>query len=202
MTTTAPLVSTSDTLPADPRTLVQPLTAIRHGDVSTVGGKGANLGEMIAAGFPVPPGFVLPIDAYRRFYESNRLGPRVAAALRGVDVDDPASLERTATSLRSLILEGHVPDDLADAIHQAYEDLASSQTLCRRVAVRSSATAEDTAQFSFAGMFDSLLNVGNAARRRRRARRAGRRRLARACCSIASNRACPPRCRSRSSCSA
>ena len=141
---------------------MQPLTAIRHGDVSTVGGKGANLGEMIGAGFPVPPGFVLPIDAYRRFYESNRLGPRVAAALRGIDVDDPASLERTATSLRSLILEGHVPDDLADAIHQAYEDLASSQTLCRRVAVRSSATAEDTAQFSFAGMFESFLNVFGA----------------------------------------
>jgi pyruvate,water dikinase len=161
-TISAPPGSTPDASLDESRTLVQPLTAIRHGDVSTVGGKGANLGEMIAAGFPVPPGFVLPIDAYRRFYDSNRLGRRIAAAMRGIDVDDPASLERTAATLRSLVLDGHVPDDLADAIHQAYDDLADSQTLCRRVAVRSSATAEDTTQFSFAGMFESFLNVFGA----------------------------------------
>ena len=143
--------------------MVQPLTAIRHRDVSTVGGKGANLGEMIAAGFPVPPGFVLPIDAYLQFYESNRLGPRIAAELRNVDVDDPASLDRTAAAVRALILSGRVPADLEDAIHRAYEDLSKTQTLCRRVAVRSSATAEDTAQFSFAGMFESFLNVFGAA---------------------------------------
>jgi pyruvate,water dikinase len=161
-TTAAPRVSNADAPPSNPRTLVQPLTAIRHADVSTVGGKGANLGEMIAAGFPVPPGFVLPIDAYLQFYESNRLGPRIAAELRNVDVDDPASLERTAAAVRALILAGRVPDDLADAIHRAYDDLAMTQTLCRRVAVRSSATAEDTAQFSFAGMFESFLNVFGA----------------------------------------
>ena len=161
-TISAPPGATSDASLDESRTLVQPLTAIRHSDVSTVGGKGANLGEMIAAGFPVPPGFVLPIDAYRRFYESNRLGPRIAAAMRGVDVDDSASLERTAATLRSLVLDGHVPDDLADAIHQAYDDIADSETLFRRVAVRSSATAEDTAQFSFAGMFESFLNVFGA----------------------------------------
>jgi pyruvate,water dikinase len=161
-TAAAPLASAADAPPNNSRTLVQPLTAIRHADVSTVGGKGANLGEMIAAGFPVPPGFVLPIDAYLQFYESNRLGPRIAAELRNVDVDDPASLERTAAAVRALILAGRVPDDLADAIHRAYDDLATTQTLCRRVAVRSSATAEDTAQFSFAGMFESFLNVFGA----------------------------------------
>jgi pyruvate, water dikinase len=159
-TTAAPLAPEAPG--SNPRTLVQPLTAIRHADVSTVGGKAANLGELIAAGFPVPPGFVLPVDAYLLFYERNRLGPRIAAELHSLDVDDPASLERTAAAVRSLILAGRVPDDLADAIHQAYDDLAKTQTLCRRVAVRSSATAEDTAQFSFAGMFESFLNVVGA----------------------------------------
>ncbi len=167
-TIVAPPVSVADAPPGSSRTMAQPLTAIRHRDVSTVGGKGANLGEMIAAGFPVPPGFVLPIDAYLQFYESNRLGPRIAAELRNVDVDDPASLERTAAAVRALILGGRVPDDLEDAIHRAYEDLSKTQTLCRRVAVRSSATAEDTAQFSFAGMFESFLNVfGDVGCRRR-----------------------------------
>ena len=73
-TTAAPPASAADAPPSSSRTMVQPLTAIRHGDVSTVGGKGANLGEMIAAGFPVPPGFVLPIDAYLQFYEANASG--------------------------------------------------------------------------------------------------------------------------------
>jgi pyruvate,water dikinase len=159
----APPMPLADAPASESRTLVQPLSAIRHADVSTVGGKGANLGEMIASGFPVPDGFVLPIDAYRRFCENNRLGSRITSWLGRIDVDDPASLERCAAALRALVLEAPVPEDLADAIQQGYDDLAKSQTLCRRVAVRSSATAEDTAQFSFAGMFESFLNVFGAA---------------------------------------
>jgi pyruvate,water dikinase len=148
---------------ADARTLVRPLAAVRRTDVAAIGGKGANLGEMIAAGLPVPPGFVLPIDAYVRFYESNGLGPRVAAALSHLDIEDTTALSRTAGVLQNLIVAGTIPGDLAAAIQQAYEELARSQTLCRRVAVRSSATAEDTTQFSFAGMFESFLNVSGEA---------------------------------------
>jgi len=140
-------------------TMVVPFASVRRADVPTVGGKGANLGEMTAAGLPVPPGFVLTIEAYRQFYESNELGPRVAAELKRIDPDDPAALERSATTLQHMILDGSVPDALRMAIEQAYDELAKDQTLCRRVAVRSSATAEDTAQSSFAGMFESFLNV-------------------------------------------
>lgn len=160
MTTT--LAPRSASIPAAKTTLsdiVVPFAKIRRKDVPTVGGKGANLGEMTAAGLPVPPGFVLSIDAYRRFYESNELGPRVAAELNRIDADDPAALERTAASLREMILSGSVPEDLRAEIETAYASLSQDEALSRRVAVRSSGTAEDTAQFSFAGMFESFLNV-------------------------------------------
>src|ERR1051325_10740912 len=102
---------------------------IRRSDVARVGGKGANLGEMMAAGLPVPPGFVLTIDAYERFYEANKLGPRVEAALKHIDPDNPAALESTAKRLRQLILDGTVPDDLRTEIEQAYAALAAEGTL-------------------------------------------------------------------------
>ena len=139
--------------------LVRPFATLRRTDVPTVGGKGANLGEMTAAGLPVPPGFVLTIDAYQRFYESNALGGRVAAELKQLDADDPAALEASAKRLRQLITDGAVPDDLRHEIENAYDHLAPDEAPDPRVAVRSSATAEDTAQFSFAGMFESFLNV-------------------------------------------
>jgi len=97
-------------------TMVVPFASVRRADVPTVGGKGANLGEMTAAGLPVPPGFVLTIEAYRQFYESNELGPRVAAELKRIDPDDPAALERSATTLQHMILDGSVPDALRMAI--------------------------------------------------------------------------------------
>jgi pyruvate,water dikinase len=143
--------------------VIVPFANVRRGDVPTVGGKGANLGEMTAAGLPVPAGFILTIEAYRQFYESNELGSRVAAELKRIDPDDPAALERSAAALRQLILEGTVPDALRTGIERAYDALAKDQTICRRVAVRSSATSEDTAQFSFAGMFESFLNVSGKA---------------------------------------
>lgn len=161
MITTATPQSTTPAIPpaAPAAEVVVPFASVRHADVPTVGGKGANLGEMTAAGLPVPPGFILTIEAYRQFYESNELGTRIAAELARIDPDDPAALNRSSTALRRLILDGTVPDGLRAAIEQAYDALAKDQTLCRRVAVRSSATAEDTAQFSFAGMFESFLNV-------------------------------------------
>ncbi len=139
--------------------LVVEFANARRTDVPTLGGKGANLGEMTAAGLPVPPGFVLSIDAYRQFYESNNLGPKVAAELKGLDPDNPAELDRHASALRQMILSGVVPYSLRTAVEGAYDNLLEGQTQPVRVAVRSSATAEDTAQFSFAGMFESFLNV-------------------------------------------
>jgi len=158
MTTTLTPRAESAVLHAtSPANVVAPFAKLRRADVPTVGGKGANLGEMTAAGLPVPPGFVLTIDAYRQFYESNELGARVAAELKRLDPDDPAALEHSAAALREMILSGSVPDQLRAAIEHAYEALTTDETISSRVAVRSSATAEDTAQFSFAGMFESFL---------------------------------------------
>jgi len=144
---------------APPERVIEFFANIRRSDVPTVGGKGANLGEMTAAKFPVPNGFVLGIAAYTEYYEANALAPRIAEALRRIKVDDPASLEKEASAIRGLLLSGTMPRTLQDAIEEAYDDLLGNQPSCTRVAVRSSATAEDTAQFSFAGMFESLLNV-------------------------------------------
>lgn len=142
--------------------MIVPFANARRTDTPTVGGKGANLGELTAAGLPVPPGFILTIEAYRQFYERNEIGPRVAAELERINPDDPAALDRSAGALRQLILDGRVPDALCAAIESAYEALVRDQTQNSRVAVRSSATAEDTTQFSFAGMFESFLNVSGA----------------------------------------
>jgi pyruvate,water dikinase len=152
-----------------PAALITPLEHVRREDIATVGGKGANLGEMLHAGLPVPTGFVLTIDAYRHFYEHGELGTDVVARLATVDIDDPDSLQNAARSLRDLVLGAEIPIDLRAAILEAYHGLShdhdESDAL---VAVRSSAAAEDTAQFSFAGMFESFLNVhGEAALLRR-----------------------------------
>lgn len=141
--------------------LIVPLSDARRRDVPSLGGKGANLGEMTAAGLPVPPGFVVAIDAYEAFYAANELAPKVGDAVSRIDVDDPASLGTVAEALRTLILDGEIPDALRSAIETAYRDLVRGDARAR-VAVRSSATAEDTAQFSFAGMFESFLNVSGA----------------------------------------
>ena len=151
--------STPSDASTDSADLIVSFANARRSDVSTLGEKGANLGEMTAAGLPVPPGFILTIDAYRQFFESNELWPRTAAELRTIDPDDPVALERSASALRRLILAGTMPDRLRLTIEAAYDALVKDQTLCHRVAVRSSATAEDTAQFSFRGMFASYLNV-------------------------------------------
>jgi len=129
-------------------------------DVAVAGGKGANLGEMTRAGLPVPPGFVVTVEAYNQFYDSSGIASEVAARLEHLNVDDPAQLRRTAASLQELIRRAHMPDAIRAEIIQAYRKLCEHNGApAEFVAVRSSATVEDTAQFSFAGMFESYLNV-------------------------------------------
>ncbi|HEY8470660.1 MAG TPA: phosphoenolpyruvate synthase [Longimicrobiales bacterium] len=141
-------------------TFIRRFDELGTADVPVAGGKGANLGEMTRAGLPVPPGFVITVDAYRRFYEAGGVGDEVSALLERLDVDDPVQLQRTAESLRSLIRRARVPRDVRAAILDAYRALSEHAGVDEAfVAVRSSATVEDTAQFSFAGMFESFLNV-------------------------------------------
>ena len=140
---------------------VRGFEGLSRADVAYAGGKGANLGELSAAGFPVPPGFVIGAPAYAAFVAAGGLRERIAARLAGVDVEDTAALERSATEVRSIVEQEPLPEWLSAAICTAYGRLAESDPQTA-VAVRSSATAEDTESASFAGMNETILNVRGA----------------------------------------
>jgi pyruvate,water dikinase len=127
-------------------------------DVDFAGGKGANLGELTRARLPVPPGFVIGAPAYMAFCEAGGLRDRIAAHLEDLDVDDTAALSETSEQVREMILQEPLPDWLERQIRDAYLELAG-EDLAAAVAVRSSATAEDTESASFAGMNETFLNV-------------------------------------------
>lgn len=142
--------------------LIRPFSSLRRGDVEYAGGKGANLGELTAAGLPVPEGFVIGAPAYEAFCAHNHLRERIAALLDGVDFEDTAALQEASAQTRSLIEQASVPDAVASAVGQAYERLVGSLEAPAPVAVRSSATAEDTEAASFAGMNETFLNVAGS----------------------------------------
>lgn len=123
-------------------------------DVSLVGGKGANLGEMSRAHIPVPPGFIVSTHSYRQFLQDGGLLPRLRALLDGLDVDDSARLQEVADQVREALISADMPPQIIAEIHQAYAQLGRGA-----VAVRSSATAEDLAEASFAGQQDTFLNI-------------------------------------------
>ena len=162
-TPTATPTATPATLATDgaPTPLVVDLSEVSRANIPLVGGKGANLGEMLRAELPVPPGFVLTVAAYERMRTSNDLGARIDALLRMVNPEDPAALQRVSAQLREMLTRLPLPHDLEEALEHAYDRLAASTpgTSEPIVAVRSSATAEDTAEYSFAGMFESFLGV-------------------------------------------
>src|SRR5690349_8486985 len=118
-------------------------------DVALAGGTGATLGELTRAGLPVPPGFVLTTDAYRAFVGAAGIGDAVLAAAG----DGPAAHEERSRRIRELFASAPVPDDVAAALVACRAELGPA------VAVRSSATAEDLAEASFAGQQDTFLNV-------------------------------------------
>jgi pyruvate,water dikinase len=135
---------------------VRGFAKLARSDVPFAGGKGANLGELTSAGLPVPPGFVVGAPAYAAFVDESGLRDRIAAGLENVDVDDIAALEEACAGVRSAIESTAVPDQLRGAIAEAYASIDDGDAA---VAVRSSATAEDTASASFAGMNETFLNV-------------------------------------------
>jgi phosphohistidine swiveling domain-containing protein len=128
-------------------------------NLDTVGGKGASLSRMRAAGLPVPDGFHVSTEAYRRFVRENDLQPQIEAALRDIDPEKPATLTHASGRIREAFLDAPIPGDIASAIVGAYGDLAGSEPA---VAVRSSATAEDLPEASFAGQQETYLNVSGA----------------------------------------
>jgi pyruvate,water dikinase len=138
---------------------VRAFRELSRGDVPFAGGKGANLGELTAAGLPVPDGFVVGAPAYAAFVEETGLRERIAAQLEGLDVDDTDALGAACSEVRAEIEDTPLPQDLSAAIAGAYTALADGEP---PVAVRSSATAEDTASASFAGMNETFLNMRGA----------------------------------------
>jgi len=110
--------------------------------LSQLGGKGASLARMAAAGLPVPPGFHITTAAYRRFVEEHGLQEQILAAVSAATPDQPATLEEASSRIGKLFAQSAMPDDIAEAIRQAYAKLGGGDT---PVAVRSSATAEDLA---------------------------------------------------------
>jgi pyruvate,water dikinase len=123
-------------------------------DVSTVGGKGANLGEMTQADIPVPPGFIVTADAYFDFLEKSEIKDEISNRLQTLDPSNSKQLQQVAAEIKQLILDITMPPELAKEIEQAYTQMGGGL-----VAVRSSATAEDLPEASFAGQQRTFLNV-------------------------------------------
>lgn len=139
-------------------TYILPFNAISAGDLAHVGGKGANLGEMARAGFPVPPGFCLTTAAFRRFMDDGDGADELYAALAAVGANDVDAARRVGEQVRQRLDALPVPADVAQAIVAAWEGAGRHHAY----AVRSSATAEDLPDASFAGQQDTFLNVCGA----------------------------------------
>ncbi|TBW37091.1 phosphoenolpyruvate synthase [Azotobacter chroococcum] len=131
-------------------------------DVERVGGKNASLGEMISnlsgAGVSVPGGFATTAQAYRDFLEQSGLNERIHAALDALDVDDVNALAKTGAQIRQWVMEAELPAQLDTDIRRAFAEMAGGNEHLA-VAVRSSATAEDLPDASFAGQQETFLNI-------------------------------------------
>ncbi len=130
--------------------------------LQTVGGKGTSLGKLAFAGFPVPYGFHITTDAYCYFVSVNDLQPKILASLRDIDAKIPAAAEAASASISRMFRDSPIPQDLASSICRAYDELCARKPNANQnqaVAVRSSATAEDLPEASFAGQQETYLNI-------------------------------------------
>ncbi|MCP4318618.1 MAG: hypothetical protein GY789_22120 [Hyphomicrobiales bacterium] len=137
--------------------LVRSFDDISRDDIATVGGKGANLGELCRIGLPVPPGFIVTTAGYRQFVEANDLQERIVTLATRPQSDGRPDSEAASTHIRDLFMAGAIPHELAVAIRTAYEE--STKFSGGPVATRSSATAEDLPEASFAGQQETYLNI-------------------------------------------
>lgn len=127
-------------------------------DLPIVGGKGANLGEMTQAGFPVPNGFAVTVASYDLFLSDNVLAKKIDDVLQTIDVNQPDQLQAASTKIQRIVNESQVPESVKHATVKAYRRL-SGPFKKALVAVRSSATAEDLPGASFAGQQATFLNI-------------------------------------------
>ena len=149
--------------PSSLQRFVIPFSELDIADVPLVGGKNASLGEMYQhltpAGVKVPNGFAITADAYRHFLRHGKLDEQIAAILRGVDTRNIDNLQERGQRIRQILLDAEMPRELATAILDSYHRLCESSGGLLDVAVRSSATAEDLPDASFAGQQETYLNV-------------------------------------------
>lgn len=127
-------------------------------DIPEVGGKGANLGEITQAGFPVPNGFVVKANAYYAFLRENNLAIKIKHLLQTINYDRPESLQQVSGHIKKVILEAEPSPEFISELFQTYKALGGPLS-DELVAVRSSATAEDLPNASFAGQQETFLNV-------------------------------------------
>lgn len=139
---------------------VKKFEELSKSDIGIAGGKGANLGELTQAGIPVPPGFVVTAQAYEYFMNEAGINDKVMSILDAIDINDTKALQAAAEDIKKIIIDSPIPDDLVLFIREYYNEL------CQRVgeedtdvAIRSSATAEDLPEASFAGQQDTFLHV-------------------------------------------
>jgi len=149
---------------------------IKKEDINSVGGKGANLGELFNMGLPIPPGFCISVKAYDLFLKKSRINKAIEKILKSIDVDNAEDLQKKAEEIQEIILDANLPIELAKEIEDAYNNLdvnidlykivnKSTLNMIRAgrtkpyVAIRSSATAEDLPEASFAGQQETYLNV-------------------------------------------
>lgn len=138
--------------------LVLPFNKIDKDDIPYVGGKAANLGEMVQAGFPVPNGFCVTSAAYQLLIEHNNLLDTIKGILKTTDIHNNQDLQKASNKITTLIKKAKIPQELSKEIFASYEKLTKGNKN-PLVAVRSSATAEDLPDASFAGQQESFLNI-------------------------------------------
>jgi pyruvate,water dikinase len=145
-----------------PNRLVLPLESVRNSDVAKVGGKNASLGELIsqlaASGVRVPGGFATTAEAFDQFLAHNKLTESIQAALKAVNVDDVHALSKAGAEIRRKVEAGAIPPELERQIREEYTRVSHGVPEAS-FAVRSSATAEDLPDASFAGQQETYLNI-------------------------------------------
>lgn len=135
------------------------LSEVDKNDIPLVGGKGANLGELLRNEIPVPNGFVVDSRTFMDFIERTEIKNKIIEILEGLDVEDTEKLQEASRKIRELIESTPIPDDIIEEIKKAYKQLCEEEGEEVFVAVRSSATAEDLPEASFAGQQETFLNV-------------------------------------------
>jgi len=136
---------------------VRPLAQLRRSDAGAYGGKSAGLGELIAAGMPVPPGFALPTAAFLGFVDDAGLGPAIDSEFAGLDITDPRATQQASERIAGLLAAAPLGDGLCAELERHYHELDVAED--PPVAVRSSALGEDGQDATFAGQQKSYLWV-------------------------------------------